>query len=449
MKHATVLLLLTLTVSLSAIVNIYDEYIGPGPMGQYRKTFERHMGGDTDTIEHFFYDGAHPDRLSWRDKLYHYPMGEEYSKAFYEYQEFDDHRKVIENEYFGPYNYSGPPTPSIEGFDHLYVRTSTYDLQGKILEFSELNIPINYTKRTLYEYNSSGNLISETSYCDTSSTPYIVVTYGYDGQNRLNYYKYVINGRKTDERWQTWSNYSLPDSIHTIRHDNRTLIQKNHFDENGMRYYWQQWEERSAPYYWYRTDATYEYTFAHQICFPTSILHQAGFVNSVDADFEPSSTATETFTYTEDYHRVSVSRGTYSANCTFDANWFLTSSYRGDHGGSDSWAGTSTYGWEYYTSNDDPVAVPPALVSAYPNPAKGMVNISLSKSDVRKPVEAKIYNIKGQLVRSLEVGNLSSDQYLYNWDCKDQRNNAVPAGIYLIRIKTERGEVSKKVTVLK
>jgi flagellar hook assembly protein FlgD len=78
-----------------------------------------------------------------------------------------------------------------------------------------------------------------------------------------------------------------------------------------------------------------------------------------------------------------------------------------------------------------------------------MVNISLSKSDVRKPVEAKIYNIKGQLVRSLEVGNLSSDQYLYNWDCKDQRNNAVPAGIYLIRIKTERGEVSKKVTVLK
>jgi flagellar hook assembly protein FlgD len=78
-----------------------------------------------------------------------------------------------------------------------------------------------------------------------------------------------------------------------------------------------------------------------------------------------------------------------------------------------------------------------------------MVNISLSKRDAPNPVEAKVYNIKGQLVRNLQVNDLSSDQYHYNWDCKDFHSRDVPAGVYLIRIKTERGEVSKKVTILK
>ncbi|MGI6198424.1 MAG: FlgD immunoglobulin-like domain containing protein, partial [Candidatus Cloacimonadaceae bacterium] len=62
---------------------------------------------------------------------------------------------------------------------------------------------------------------------------------------------------------------------------------------------------------------------------------------------------------------------------------------------------------------------------------------------------AKVYNIKGQLVRRLEVSEKTSDQYLYNWDCKDRNNRAVPAGVYLIRIKTNSGEISKKVTVIK
>jgi len=447
MKHATVLLLLTLTVSLSAIVNIYDEYIGPGPMGQYRKTFERHMGNQTDTIEHFFYDDAHPDRLSWRDELYYYPLGEDYSKTFYEYQEFDDHRKVIENEYFGYYDYSSPPNPSIDGFDHLYVRTSTYDLQGKILEYTNLNVPINRTERTVYEYDDSGNLISQASYWNNSPTPHALTTYQYDAQNRLTYYKDIRDGNRTSEYWQTWSNYSLPDSTYNRWVNNRVTVRKNFFDENGERYYSQEWDERTN--YWYRTDTTYEYTFAHQICFPTTITTQFGYVDGPDDDdYEPNYTETETYTYSNDYHSVSISRGRYSATCIFNENWFLTNCHA-EESGSDSWASTSTYAWEYYTPNDDPVAVPPALVSAYPNPARGMVNISLSKGDVRAPVEAKVYNIKGQLVRNLRANELSSDQYHYNWDCKDQNNNAVPAGIYLVRIKTNSGEVSKKVTVLK
>ena len=448
MKQALILLLLTLAVSLGAIVNIFDEYIGSEPMGTFRKTHESHSDsgvGDTETRIKYFYDDVIPDRVIRYEKSYQFPYDYDYSKVFFEYQEFEDNRKVIESHYYGPWNQSGPST---DGFELKYVNTSTYDLQDKLIEYLEVYVPDNLSERTDYEYDDNGNLILVSRYRDNSPTPHIICTYGYDAQNRLTYYRYRRDGQNRTERWQTWSNHSMPDSIYTwTYYPNRVTIQKNFFDENGQRYFHQQWEERSD--YWFRTDTTYEYTFAHQICFPTSTTIQYGNVISPnDDDFEPYPSEVKTYTYSNDYHRVDVAGGFYSAYCIYDENWILRQSHSQETG-SDSWSSNSSYTWEHYTSDDDPTAVPPALVSTYPNPAKAVVNIAMSKRDAPAPAEVKVYNLKGQLVRSLAVSDTRNDQYLYNWDCKDFGNHDVPAGIYLIRIKTKSGEISKKVTVIK
>ena len=72
MRKATLLLFLTLAISLGAIVNLGDEYIGSTPMGQFRKTGETVSyrdcyGGDGDhdysRYTYYYYNEFYPTRL--------------------------------------------------------------------------------------------------------------------------------------------------------------------------------------------------------------------------------------------------------------------------------------------------------------------------------------------------------------------------------------------------
>jgi hypothetical protein len=104
-----------------------------------------------------------------------------------------------------------------------------------------------------------------------------------------------------------------------------------------------------------------------------------------------------------------------------------------------------TYTWEAFTANEDEgVSTPVIHMSVYPNPFSGSVNIALQSKRIA-PFETSVYNVKGQLIRSLGVSQETSS----SWDGCDAQGKTVCNGVYLIRSKQDGFEVSKKVIKVK
>lgn len=101
------------------------------------------------------------------------------------------------------------------------------------------------------------------------------------------------------------------------------------------------------------------------------------------------------------------------------------------------------------TSNDDGIAaVINNLSGNYPNPFNPETTIRFSIKDSGK-VKLNIYNLKGQLVRSLINGNLNAGNHHIVWNGKDDRGNNVSSGMYLYRMETENYSASKKMMLMK
>lgn len=101
------------------------------------------------------------------------------------------------------------------------------------------------------------------------------------------------------------------------------------------------------------------------------------------------------------------------------------------------------------TSADEPiVSHPTKLYSAYPNPFNPDTNIRFSlQSDT--PVSLKIYNIKGQKVRTLVSDYLKQGEHRVVWDGRNDRGEHVASGIYLYKLKTTDYTAAKKMMLLK
>jgi hypothetical protein len=79
----------------------------------------------------------------------------------------------------------------------------------------------------------------------------------------------------------------------------------------------------------------------------------------------------------------------------------------------------------------------------YPNPFSENIHIELQgKSDA--PIQASIYNIKGQLVKNLLI-----DKNMIIWDGTDENNSVVSKGIYLIKLKQNNKTIVSKILKLK
>ena len=61
----------------------------------------------------------------------------------------------------------------------------------------------------------------------------------------------------------------------------------------------------------------------------------------------------------------------------------------------------------------------------------------------------KIYNIRGQLVKTLFEGGLPAGKYEMVWDGKDESGAEVASGVYLYRLKTGQGTTTRKMIFLK
>ncbi len=89
-----------------------------------------------------------------------------------------------------------------------------------------------------------------------------------------------------------------------------------------------------------------------------------------------------------------------------------------------------------------------ALEQNYPNPFNPMTVIAF-KLKQSGFVSLEIYNLKGQLVKSLISRSLEAGSHAMVWDARDAKGNAVPTGSYLYKLKTEQFEQVKMMEYIK
>jgi hypothetical protein len=95
------------------------------------------------------------------------------------------------------------------------------------------------------------------------------------------------------------------------------------------------------------------------------------------------------------------------------------------------------------------------LSQNYPNPFNPTTTIRFtvygSQFAVHGPIHTtlRIYNIKGELVRTLVDEEKTPGNYSITWDGKDQRGRGVSSGVYFYRIKSGEFEQSKKMVLIK
>jgi len=88
------------------------------------------------------------------------------------------------------------------------------------------------------------------------------------------------------------------------------------------------------------------------------------------------------------------------------------------------------------------------LHSNYPNPFNPTTKISFSTPQEGK-VNLSVYNIKGQLVKTLINRRIVSGSHIMNWNGQDNVGKRVSSGVYFYKLKTTEKEISKKMLLLK
>jgi hypothetical protein len=101
------------------------------------------------------------------------------------------------------------------------------------------------------------------------------------------------------------------------------------------------------------------------------------------------------------------------------------------------------------TANDDQVVpVVVASLSNYPNPFNPSTSISLSLTK-DSLVSVKIYNVKGQCIKTLWNGNVKAGTQDIIWNGTDNKGRSVTSGIYIVNMEGNGFTQSLKMTLMK
>jgi len=88
------------------------------------------------------------------------------------------------------------------------------------------------------------------------------------------------------------------------------------------------------------------------------------------------------------------------------------------------------------------------LLQNYPNPFNPSTTIEYQIPKAGD-IEVNIYDISGQLVRTLNSGFQNAGSYKVNWNSKNNFNQTVASGIYLFQVKYDNMFLTKKLMLLK
>ncbi|MDP8202487.1 MAG: C25 family cysteine peptidase [Candidatus Tenebribacter burtonii] len=101
------------------------------------------------------------------------------------------------------------------------------------------------------------------------------------------------------------------------------------------------------------------------------------------------------------------------------------------------------------TSSPDLPELPSSLIASnHPNPFNPSTTIAYSLPDDGL-IELKIFNTKGQLVKTLVDGEQPAGSYEIVWSGKDYNEKSVSSGIYFYKLSTKDETVLKKMLMLK
>ena len=98
------------------------------------------------------------------------------------------------------------------------------------------------------------------------------------------------------------------------------------------------------------------------------------------------------------------------------------------------------------TDSNIPECINP--VHCYPNPFNPQVNISFELEETSS-IELHIYNVKGQLVKTLVDELYRPGKYILNWDGRDNNDTKVSSGVYYYRFTTDDNAYNGKMLMLK
>jgi hypothetical protein len=102
------------------------------------------------------------------------------------------------------------------------------------------------------------------------------------------------------------------------------------------------------------------------------------------------------------------------------------------------------------SSNEDPV-VPVAmneLKGNYPNPFNPETTIRYSVKET-SPVMIEIYNVRGQLVKTLVNDTKAAGDHTVVWKGLDENNKPVPSGVYFYKMNAGKYSSTKKMIMMK
>jgi hypothetical protein len=111
-------------------------------------------------------------------------------------------------------------------------------------------------------------------------------------------------------------------------------------------------------------------------------------------------------------------------------------------------------GYLDYLSSETADVPKPVSLNHYPNPfyrGKNTRNEGITISfdlPEESPVKIEIFNIKGQLVRTILNETMSQGNHIINWDGRDNRKRSVTQGIYFYRLDTGKKSITRKMLVL-
>jgi hypothetical protein len=112
---------------------------------------------------------------------------------------------------------------------------------------------------------------------------------------------------------------------------------------------------------------------------------------------------------------------------------------------------TSNVEYQYSVGADDEtagIAIVTRLMNNYPNPFNPETTFSFSLKE-RSPTRLSIYNLKGQLVKTLIDKEMPSGTHKIVWNGRDASNRSVASGIYLYRLESKNFSQTKRAILMK
>ncbi|MFQ5674439.1 MAG: FlgD immunoglobulin-like domain containing protein, partial [bacterium] len=103
------------------------------------------------------------------------------------------------------------------------------------------------------------------------------------------------------------------------------------------------------------------------------------------------------------------------------------------------------------TSVEEPSAAQPTtftLRQNYPNPFNPTTTIEFTVA-AQSRVQIKIFNLRGQLIRTLADQEYAAGRYTRQWDGKDEQARNVASGIYVYEMKVGELRQAKRLTLLR